>query len=240
MSIAVVCTSFKEWGWVWALQEQVRKAGMEFVHLASARSWHGGEEDPSGAWKFPDEASQRNMALARAWMKDYAWAITLDADEVLTVEDFGRLMAFLAALPRDKDVVLAGRMHTYFKDVAWRVDPPETHAPVLAVRAHCEPFRDNRCVVPGIGMERWDGGILHHFSWARPEEEIQRKLRTFSHAPEIRPGWYEDVWKRWTPEMRNFHPLGDGTGYRAVCASEAPQEIREHWDLAVGRKEREA
>ena len=131
-------------------------------------------------------------------------------------------------------------MNTYFKRVDWRVTPREPHAPVIAVRNTTPaPFMDGRCVKSYCCMERWDGGILEHFSWARPEPEIVMKLKTFSHALQVRPGWYEDVWKRWTPASRNFHPLGTGDGYQGVCVSEASQEIRDYWTRAVTHKSKE-
>jgi hypothetical protein len=49
--------------------------------------------------------------------------------------------------------------------------------------------------------------LNHHFAYIRSDDKILRKIGFSSHAKdEIAAKWYEEVWKRWTPEMTNLSP----------------------------------
>jgi hypothetical protein len=60
--------------------------------------------------------------------------------------------------------------------------------------------------------------ICHHLSYARNNDELQLKLSSFSHAAEVLPGWYENVWLRWDedPDMRDLHPTHPSCYARAI------------------------
>ena len=61
-------------------------------------------------------------------------------------------------------------------------------------------------------------GICHHLSYARSDEEVLKKITTFSHAHEVQPGWFENVWKRWDADhsLTNLHPTHPAAYQRAV------------------------
>jgi hypothetical protein len=47
---------------------------------------------------------------------------------------------------------------------------------------------------------------VYHFSTAQSDEIMQYKLLVHGHKSEIREGWYEDIYKAWTPD-NNFPNL---------------------------------
>lgn len=171
-----------------------------------------------GPWST--EQTQRQAALEAAMTAGCDWAIVMDDDEIWTPELFCVVQEIMEhganGVPHIGGVFTS--MTTYWKSPAWKIDPPEPHAPLVATRVHRRvKFSDIRAIVPspgaaiGLGEER-----LHHLSYAGSDERIRRKLATFSHAHELVPDWYENVWKRWTPEMENLHPTHPHCYKRAV------------------------
>lgn len=77
-----------------------------------------------------------------------------------------------------------------------------------------------------------DQAVFYHFSYARSRKAMEDKLRTFSHAHEIRKGWLEEVWLRWPLErdMVNFHPVDPPKFSRAVYRSpeDLPGSLHQH------------
>jgi hypothetical protein len=43
-----------------------------------------------------------------------------------------------------------------------------------------------------------------HLGYVLSDERMWEKIRTFAHADEILPGWYEEKWLAWTPHTRDL------------------------------------
>lgn len=188
------------------------------LFLISDTPWHGeklqadktadiaekfGAEVIVGDWQ--SETEQRNFGLDQ--LKDCDWVLIVDADEHYEPKAVARLISFLekAALP----AYGIGRLLTYWKDKKHIVDPEETGGLIVAVRPSVR-FIDKRCI-----DSEWDflpeDIVMHHYSYVRTDEEMKKKISSFEHAEEIVPNWYEDVWLKWTPEMKNVHPVNPGS-----------------------------
>jgi hypothetical protein len=72
-------------------------------------------------------------------------------------------------------------------------------------------------------------GVFHHGAYVGPRDRIAQKVSSFSHSDEIPARWLTDVWDRWTPEMRNFHPVEPSAfpGAGAISTADLPSEIRD-------------
>src|SRR5690606_9731750 len=89
-------------------------------------------------------------------------------------------------------------MATYWKDTAHVVQPPERLAPRIMIHAdRCEhvyirEYTGGRhlCLTP-------EHGVVHHLSYAGPDERIKKKITTWGHKDEVVSGWWENVWLRW-------------------------------------------
>jgi hypothetical protein len=69
-------------------------------------------------------------------------------------------------------------------------------------------------------------GEVYHLSWVRRPEKIKEKIKNFSHAKEMRDNWFEEVWQKFTPDMKNFGPTRP-TDFTECKVIELPQEIKE-------------
>lgn len=149
------------------------------------------------------EASRRNesMRIAREEHKT-EWAWLVDADEIYTDEQAARLWSLVLDC---KAGVVHCSWHTYWRSLRWVVDPPEPFRPAVAMRtdARC---REARNFEHPLGKMFINEPLLHHYSYARPPSDILRKLKTWTHAEEVLGGWFQNVFLKWTPEMRDLHP----------------------------------
>lgn len=243
--VAVLTVAFRDNNWLRAQKGHLKDCGLLQLVAHSKKSWNGDEVDPddfvSANSVWPNEAEQRNAGLAMLKKSGYEWAIILDTDEWISKRDLLSLEAFLALQTPGIQFVMSGKMRTYWKSVDWWIDPPETHTPVIAIRTSAG-FMQNRVVFPALPSATWTDGILEHASYAKTDEEVRRKIRTFGHAKEIRKGWLDEIWARWTPDMVNIHPIGDGRAYAKASPASPPDEFRAYWDKVMGeanRKENE-
>ena len=202
----------------------------EKLVLLSLTPWHGGYETPDktdeiarekGAtvivYAWPDEAEQRNAG--QEYFADKDWIIVLDPDEFLDREGWENLERFIYGTP-NQDAFVAHTQLTYWKS-GYRIDPPEDYKQIILVKPSVR-FVDKRVVDSSYGRVPL---ILHHLSWAKTDDEVRSKINHYSHANEFdRYEWYEKVWKKWTPEMENLHPLTPEALKKAIPA-ELPKEL---------------
>lgn len=198
--------------------------------LNSINPWNGvGESNPETAFiaeahatvirsSWPTEESQRNTGQDIHLGKD--WVIVLDPDEFLTRKDWDTLFNFLENT--DADAVVCEGQYTYWKN-GYVADPPKDYQQLIAVRPHVQ-FVDKRVVGTGFKVAPvW----VHHFSWARTNEEVLNKINHFAHADELDwRKWYEEVWLKWTPEMFDVHPKTPETLHKMIPAT-LPYELEE-------------
>lgn len=187
-----------------------------------------GAEVIKGTW--PEDSHMRNLVINLC--QDYDWILTFDADEHMTAEDFEKFKKFLSET--DKPAVAVTTMNTYFKSFDYRVDPREKFNPIIAVKPSTR-FTYIRGINSDFSMTPEDI-IFHHFSYAKSDEAMYKKVTTFSHANDFDGiKWYNEVWKKWTPESKNFHPTHPNQ-YEGVIYDPAPKEIRQRFfDISVDR-----
>ena len=77
--------------------------------------------------------------------------------------------------------------------------------------------------------------IMCHFSFVGSDDRILNKIQHFSHAHDMDGSWFDEVWKRWTPDMENLHPH-KGRGYvfkKAIRFNDCPEEIINHFNNII-------
>ncbi len=157
-----------------------------------------------GTWA--NETDHRRTVLEWARSKGIRRLLIPDTDEVLSSE-------LLATLTELAGTNLADQVHvemdTYWKSPEYIIRPRERLRPVIMIdpttveHIHLRDYRGRRPLVLSAEL-----GVLHHLSYAGPDERIRRKLVSWSHRDEIVPDWLTQVWERWDTDrtMGNFHP----------------------------------
>jgi glycosyltransferase involved in cell wall biosynthesis len=235
MKTAICTIAYNEAEWIRACIRQFKPFNMHHLVLVSTKPWNGvpqpddrtadiareeGAEVIVGYWK--DEAEQRNYGLAL--LRDYDRVLIVDADELYESSSIQALIDCNTSCP----AIRTDKMWTYWKTPEYRFDPPDRHEPIVAVDPKRVLFSEHRQIrqfldyVPEFNQELLSVP-MHHMSWAKSVAKIAEKIESFSHAADVKPGWYEDVWLKWTPDMEDIRPYGKELS-KAIYAP-APAEI---------------
>ncbi len=191
--------------------------------------WLPGDDSP---------AQLRNAAINLAADADYY--LIIDADEVYITENLKRAWE---EVQRTRWAGYRMRSYTYFKTWNLRVDPNNDYRPFAFLRKgfyfkndrqiqwrcwnrYKEYFRKGRKPKTVTLSEEF---YLHHGSLVGDDERILTKIKNWSHADLVDPDWFENVWKKVTPESKNIHPFkGVGKllpGLKYIPTSELPHEV---------------
>jgi len=177
-----------------------------------------GAEVIKGVW--PQDDPMLNVGLNV--LKGFDYVLFLAPDEFLTKEGHRRLREFVEG-DRNYSAYAISKMNTYFKTDQWRIEPREEYHPIVVIDPNKAQYRDIRSVTCDYGYLP-DDITLYHYSWARTDEEVRRKIENFSHAPQMIPNWYKDHWENWTHESKDFHPTHPPQ-YHSVVFDPPPEKF---------------
>ena len=164
-------------------------------------------------WKT--EAIQRNFAKDLLHKMGIKWSMVLDDDELYNPEELENAVKYLQTT--EHGVILV-RQQVYWKTKEFCIENLTYGMPTFVIsdlkKAYFDYCRNVR--VDGT----WDTLspdliINHHLSYVRTNEQLLRKIETFSHGDEERKdgkdtvtiwkNWFENIWLKWTIDMRNLH-----------------------------------
>lgn len=240
-TFGAVCVVYNDDRWLPYVLASIYPACSKIYFLVGDRPWNGNRSDNSatltciqqfedperkmeciqGNWQ--SETLQRNAGLEMVRAEGLDYCFIVDADEIYDTEKLLAMMRYATAHP-DVDCWHMTCL-TYWKSERFRIDPPERFKPPVFVRTDGPQFSHYRLVKASKPALIPDAvGVCHHMSYARSDDEIRRKIETFSHADELQPDWYERVWLAWNehPNMLNIHPTHPSAYLRAI-----PQPVEE-------------
>lgn len=196
-----------------------------------------------GVW--PSEVDHRNAGLALCLEEgvDYYWLV--DGDEVYKETHWTNILKEIQAHPEVGTFIV--KCHIFWRSFSYRIP-----AQILSWRPRriFKLTRHRRVLgIPFPHRLRFTGqnemnslgpvyeiptecGLFYHFSYARSEQAMMDKFRTFSHAHEIPEAWIQNVWKKWPKarDMNNIHPVDPPKFPRAVyqVPEDLPQVLKGH------------
>ncbi len=240
MKVAVMTIAYCEEEFIGAVMRNwLGKVHKHFVFI-SKKPWHGMElpQDKTAdivrlhggevvQLPWVSETAQRNWALGH--LHEYDYVLIVDADELYTDADTLKILDTLGTNGTEfrvdnKNCYRAPEMKTYFKSPDYVLDPPDTHKPSIAIDPKRATYRD--CRIPSQDYEIFVPGItLHHLSYLRNDLRLYHKMKQFEHYNQVQDSWYEEVWKKWTPEMDNVRAYG--REHSKAVLDPMPEEIRE-------------
>ncbi|HXX70442.1 MAG TPA: tetratricopeptide repeat protein [Polyangiaceae bacterium] len=175
-----------------------------------------------GSWAT--EAAERNAGLDLLREAGFNYCFVLDSDEIYDPAHLQAMKRVVAASPEIQCWHLS--LFTYWKSPAYRIDPKEPLKPAVFVKVGHARFTLNRQVdASSRALIDERVGICHHLSYARSNEELLKKITSFSHASEVIPGWYENVWLEWDKDraLTELHPTHPAAYQHAIA--QAPENL---------------
>jgi glycosyltransferase involved in cell wall biosynthesis len=204
----------------------------EVLVLVSAKPWFGEYELPDktdeiaremGAsvivHDWTTEEEQRNAG--QEYFSDKDWIIVLDPDEFLDDDSWDKLKGSLKKYEeaRIQAFIVRGQ-YTYWKN-GYVASPAIDYPMLIGVKPEVR-FVDKRVVgSPYAQSDIW----LHHFSWAKTDKEVWSKISHYAHANDFDiKDWYENVWLKWKPGIKDVHPTSPQTLHELIPAK-LPSEL---------------
>ena len=195
--------------------------------------------------QFPGEyqedaaAQLRNVALKLDPVADYY--LIVDSDEIWPTATLRRAWA---EVQRTRFSAYRVNTRCYFRSWNFQVvEKPPGYRSLAFLRRGFAFLKDRQ--VQWHGPARWKEYLrlgrkpktvyfapeiyLHHGSGVGDDQRILTKLQNYSHADGVDPAWFENVWKNFSAETKNFHYFkGGGALYESilpVATTDLPLEI---------------
>jgi len=171
---------------------------------------------------FSSEKDERNFVMEKAKADGYDYVFVIDADEFYTKEDIKKAIDFIKDNPSERFNVSS--CIYIWKNENWETLPRYERTIPVCYRSDMR-FNNNRNIIAETKLLPPDI-TMYHFSYAGSDERILSKLQHFSHAKEMRPEWFDEIWKKWTPEMEDIHPGYNKHAFKRAIPYQCPEEIR--------------
>ncbi len=182
-----------------------------------------------GHWD--NEAEQRNAGLKALKDKGVDWCLIVDDDELYNSDELKAVKRMLENNPAHAAYLVYHQI--YWKDRNTFIEGEDGilfgSFPTFAVTNGLVNFNENRMIRVNkdhtwfsIAPEMM---VCHHMSYIRSDEEMFRKIQSFSHADDVIPDWYERVWKG--DVTTGLHPSVGPRFKRVLSVSEAQYKLEE-------------
>lgn len=226
MRVGLVTIAYNEERFIHPFLEHIPDWVDEKFVLVSTKPWQGEEEPRDNTAEiamsmgatvienyWPTEADQRNTG--QYLCADYDWVIILDPDEFL--DDIGWATLRQSCETKTGEAYIVRHQRVFYKNK--EVYPHTDYQQVILVKPHVT-FGFARNVISGYQELPVE---LYHFSWARTDEEVWRKISHYSHADEMDiKKWYKEVWL--ANKTTNLHPKTP-EALQALIPARLPQEL---------------
>ncbi len=196
-----------------------------------------------GVWSSEVEHRNAGLELCLKDGTDYHWLV--DGDEIYRKDHLDFIRQELSHHPKVGTFIV--KCHIFWRSFSYRI--PAERLPWRPRRIF-KMTRFRRILGLGfphrlrfIGQNEANSvgevyeipssqAVFYHFSYARSRQAMEDKLKTFSHAHEIGPRWFADVWLAWAAnrQMSNIHPTDPPKFPSAVYQppNDLPEIMRSH------------
>ena len=228
--IGLVTIAYNEERFIKPFLSHIPKWVDETLVLVSQVPWQGKSEMPDKTDLIADEmgatviisdwtSEQDQRNAGQDYFYDFDWIIILDPDEYLDNKGWKKLKDFIN--DANFNAYTCDTQSTYWKS-GYVIEPKEEYKQIILVQPSVR-FIDKRVVNSSYATVPLN---LHHFSWARTDNECLSKISHYAHAHELNKDWYHNIWKKWTPEMESLHPMSPEALKKAIPVK-LPKELED-------------
>lgn len=153
-----------------------------------------------GSWS--NEESMRDHCLDIMRDSKIDVCMIIDADEFYPTGTLAAIRCYISDHASPGDVLWA-RYVNCFKRYDHVIDAPRLRLPVAVVVDAQTRFLEGRCP-EGVRLDLPENLFYWHVGYVMSDRRMWEKIRTFSHAHEVAPRWFEEKWLAWTPQSTNL------------------------------------
>lgn len=158
-----------------------------------------------GSWNKQLEHVQAGLDFIKSNIPEATHCLYIDGDEIYTNELIKKLVSFTKSIRYFQKAIRIS-YNMYFKTIYYKINPIKyPTALVLFPINTWIKYRDVR----NVNAATIDMLYLRyeHPAYVRKNDQgIRLKIEAHRETEPIIGNWYENVWLKWTPEMKNFHP----------------------------------
>jgi hypothetical protein len=152
-----------------------------------------------GIWHSEHEMRETGLRHLRSLGAEVC--LSVDADEIYPDGALERLHGVIAQADAP-GIVYFARYLTCYKSFEYVVE--SDHRTPAAVHLAPDTHFPQGRRTSGERRDLPDEIFFWHLGYVLSDERMWEKIRTFSHAHEVLPGWYEGKWLAWTPQTRDL------------------------------------
>ena len=150
--------------------------------------------------RWASEHEQRNYGKDLLYKRGIEWCMVLDDDELYNPD---QLEAYIPRLNKsDNMFIYLVPMHVYWKSREYVLPNSNTSYPVF-VRTDPTKTVFTKARAADVMGGNWESTThaelaMHHLSYVRSDDQVQKKVARFSHAEQFDNGWFAK-WMAWEP-----------------------------------------
>lgn len=168
-----------------------------------------------------NQSDMRNAGIEWLQQKGCDYAMIVDADEWYPKESIQKLKEHIE---NNQAAAYKTKLMHMFKRPNWHVPTPIDGGTLICLSTKERLEQHVRRDFHGGTVSFVKDLPVYHFSYVRTPEKILEKITNFSHASEVTPNWYEDVFLKATVDSHNVHPT-NGPVWQDIKPIQLPQEI---------------
>lgn len=183
-----------------------------------------------GEWGNQFEQVNFGLNFMKNKLNSFSHCLYIDSDEIYEEKEIKKLVRLSRKFKSFNREVRAN-MFTYFKSPFFQVDPIENFKPMVMF-----PLRDfvELSTFRNVNLGFVESDVFfHHLSYVRRnDQDIKNKMLTHKNDEGTDVNWFTDVYLKWTPEAKNFHPKEPAIfkGVKVLKNDEVPSLIKNTYD----------
>ncbi len=181
-----------------------------------------------GSWNQQLLHVQAGLDYIKSNIKKATHCLYIDGDEIYTKNQITKLLTHINKI-KYFNCAIRINYNTYFKTIFYKIYPNKypLHLVLFPLRKWVK-YREARNV--NAKIVEFPDLFYEHPAYVRAsDEKIRLKIDAHRETEAIIGDWYRDVWLKWTPEMKNFHPTSPEfwEGVKEVKPEDLPEGVEQ-------------
>lgn len=180
----------------------------------------------TGSWNKQLEHVQYGLDFIKKNIKKATHCLYIDGDEIYKESELKKLKKLIKK-PRYLNSAIRINYNMYFKTIFYKIHPCKYPLSLVffPIRSWIEYVDERNVNAKIVNLENI---FYEHPAYVRVnDEKMKSKIAAHRETEPIIGDWYNNVWLKWTPETKNFHPTQPEVweGVKLVKEKDLPKQM---------------